>query len=310
MPRTLTAGVMLAFVTASVSGVSIMVNAVGVRQVPDAAVYTTAKNLVAALVLVGLLGLGGGIGRLRSLDRRSAGWLFAIAIVGGSVPFVLFFSGLAVASAPSAAFIHKTMFVWVALLAVPLLGERLGPIQLAALGVLLAGQFLLTPPTGVRWGSGEMMIAAATLLWSIEIVVARRLLRTVDAATVGAARMGIGVVVLLGYLLVTGRIGGLLALGAAQWSWVVATGLLLAAYVTTWFAALQRAPATIVSAVLVSGAVVTGGLTALQQGGLPGSSVSGNALILLAALAIGARAVVQARSRSLVPEPADARAGA
>jgi hypothetical protein len=28
--------------------------------------------------------------------------------------FLLFFSGLAMASAPTAAFIHKTMFIWVA----------------------------------------------------------------------------------------------------------------------------------------------------------------------------------------------------
>ena len=59
------------------------------------------------------------------------------------MPFILFFTGLAQASAPSAAFIHKTLFVWVALLAVPFLGERLGWLQLAALGVLLAGQALV-----------------------------------------------------------------------------------------------------------------------------------------------------------------------
>ena len=49
-----------------------------------------------------------------------------IGVIGGSVPFILFFNGLAMASAPSAAFIHKTLFVWVVLLAVPFLGERLG----------------------------------------------------------------------------------------------------------------------------------------------------------------------------------------
>ena len=53
---------------------------------------------------------------------------------------------------------------WVALMAVPFLGERLGFIQIGALGTLLAGQALIAPPTGLGWGAGETMIAAATLL--------------------------------------------------------------------------------------------------------------------------------------------------
>ena len=49
--------------------------------------------------------------------------------------------------------------------------------------------------------------------------------------------MGLGTVVLLGWLAATGRGGALLALGAEQWSWALATGVLLAAYVGTWYAA-------------------------------------------------------------------------
>jgi drug/metabolite transporter (DMT)-like permease len=313
IPGTLGAGVALAFGTALVSGVSIFVNAFGVKQVPDAAVYTTAKNLVAAVVLVGLLVALGGLREVRRIDRRAGVGLLAIAVVGGSVPFVLFFSGLAAASAPSAAFIHKTMFVWVALMAVPLLGERLGWLQVAALGVLLAGQALIAPPKGVSWGAGETMIAAATLLWSVEVILARRLLSRVDAAVVGAARMGLGVLILVGYLVVSGRIGGLVALTAVQWSWVLVTGLLLAGYVATWFAALRRAPATVVTAVLVSGAVVTATLGAVQAGGVPQAPIlAGNALIGLGAIAIalvagrsGGRLAVARASRAA---DADARA--
>ena len=111
-----------------------------------------------------------------------------IGVIGGSLPFLLFFGGLAQASAPSAAFIHKTLFIWVAILAVPLLGERLGLVQLGALAVLLVGQAMILTPAGVAWGMGETMIAAATLLWAGETIVARRVLRTVPAAVVGAAR--------------------------------------------------------------------------------------------------------------------------
>ena len=123
------------------------------KQVPDAAVYTTLKNAVAAVVLLTARGAvrpaaptsGGSSDRPASRSSPSASWAARSA-------FLLFFSGLAMASAPSAAFIQKTMFVWVAILAVPFLGERLGFVQIAALGVLAVGQALVLPPRGHRLG--------------------------------------------------------------------------------------------------------------------------------------------------------------
>ncbi|MGZ8783727.1 MAG: hypothetical protein ACXWZB_09555, partial [Gaiellaceae bacterium] len=48
---TRTLGVMLAFVTACVSGVAVYVNSKGVSRFDDATVYTTAKNAVAGALL-------------------------------------------------------------------------------------------------------------------------------------------------------------------------------------------------------------------------------------------------------------------
>ncbi len=235
---------------------------------------------------------------VQALSRRSWLRLTVIAIVGGSVPFLLFFTGLAQASAPSAAFIQKTLFIWVAVLAVPFLGERLGFAQLGALAVLLGGQFLVVMPSGVTWGSGETMIAAATLLWAMESILARRLLSSVPSQIVGAGRLGIGLVVLLGYLLITERAGAIAALTAVQWTWVVGTGLILSAYVATWFAALQRAPASLVTSVLVVGAPITAALQVFRTGTLPAPGVlAGEALILVAALALAAYALRSATRR-------------
>ncbi len=262
-------GVLLALGTAIISGFAVYLNAFGVKLVADAAVYTTAKNGVAAVILVGLaLALGAGR-EARVLDGRRRLGLCLIAIVGGSIPFVLFFTGLAMATAPTAAFIHKTLFIWVAVMAVPLLGERIGMIQIGALGVLLLGQVLVAPPTGMGWGMGETLIAAATLLWSVEVIVAKRLLQGVSAPLLGAARMGLGVLLLLGYLAFTGRLGALGALTAEAWLWVGITGVLLAGYVATWFAALRATQATTVTSVLVLAAVVTGTLSAVTNGTTP-----------------------------------------
>lgn len=295
-PVTLGWGIGLALVTAVISGISIFANGFAVRLLPDPAVFTTLKNGVAAVVLLGLVVATVRPADVRALDRRAWGTLAVIGLVGGSVPFLLFFSGLAQASAPTAAFIHKTLFVWVALLAVPFLGERLGLAQLAALGVLFAGQLLVAPPNGVVWGVGETMIAAATLLWAVEAVVAKRLLARaatpVPAQVVGAARLGFGLVVLVGYLGVTGRIAVVADLGAAQWAAALGTGLLLSGYVATWFAALRRAPASLVTAVLVVGAPITAALQSIWTGAVPATTViGGQALILAGAVAMAVAAL-------------------
>ncbi len=283
-------GIGLALAAALISGLAIYLNAYAVKQVPDPAVYTTLKNAVAAAVLVGAV-LVVRRSRPSGIRRSNAGGVLLVGIVGGSVPFVLFFTGLAQASAPSAAFIQKTLFIWVAALAVPFLGERLGLATLLGLAGLLAGQALVLPPSGVTWGTGETLILAATALWAIETVVARRLLATVPSEILGAMRLAIGVVVLVGYLVVTGKLGSLAELTTAQWAWIAATGAILAAYVATWFAALERAPASVVTSVLVLGAVVTGLLTSASRGAAPGPAVVvGYALIVAATLLVVASA--------------------
>ncbi len=296
IPNTLRWGIGLALATALISGVSIWINAFAVKQLPDPAVYTTLKNGVAAALLIALAAITLRPARVREIAPRSWGWLLVIGVVGGSLPFILFFTGLAQASAPSAAFIHKTLFVWVALLAVPFLGERLGFVQLGALGVLLAGQALVLTPSGVTWGTGETMIAAATLLWAIESIIAKRVLRSVPSQVVAASRLGAGLVVLIGFLAITGKLGVVTGLTPVQWGWALLTGLLLFGYVGTWFAALQRAPASLVTAVLVLGAPVTAIAQAAQTGALPAiPALTGQLLILVAGAVLALPAVLRLR---------------
>ena len=251
-------GIVLAFVTACISGVSIWVNSHAVTHFDDATVYTTAKNAVAGLLLLALAFAPTRAVRAPAQARRYAPGIVAIALIGGSIPFVLFFEGLARAEATQASFIQKTLVVWVALLAVPLLRERLGPAHVAAIAFVIAGQAALVGDAGtITFGVGEAMIVAAALLWAVEVVLAKRLLADIDARTLGVARMGLGAVVLLAWVAATGRMDELARLGGDQWSWVLLTGLLLTGYVATWYAALARAQAVDVTAVLVFGAVVT-----------------------------------------------------
>jgi drug/metabolite transporter (DMT)-like permease len=292
-------GIALAFVTACISGVSIWVNSHAVTRFGDATVYTTAKNAVAGAVLLSIA-LSLPVHARNPLPPRARRHrpllLLTIATIGGSVPFVLFFEGLARAEATQAAFIQKTLVVWVALIAVPFRRERIGPAHLAAIAFVIAGQAVLAGNAGtVVFGTGEAMILAATLLWAAEVILAKRLLDSIAVRTLAVARMGLGTLILLGWVALSGRGGELVHLTANQWAWATLTGLFLSAYVATWYAALARAQAVDVTAVLVFGAVVTAVLSRAADG------VAFDGLgVVLVTLGAGLAAVAgrQARART------------
>jgi drug/metabolite transporter (DMT)-like permease len=292
-------GICLAAVTALVSGFSVFVNASAVRAFTDPVLFTTLKNGVAAIVLtaIALAVVDHAPARVRSLRPRSLAGLAVIGVIGGGIPFVLFFTGLANASAPAAAIIHKTLFVWVALLATVLLRERLGGLQILALAVLVVAQLLILPADGLAWTAGEWMIAAATGMWAVEVIVAKRLLRDVPSPIAAAARMGIGLVLLLGWVAVSGGLAGIAALGMEQWAWVLVTGGLLSAYVASWYAALRRAPASAVTAILTLGAPITAALQLVANGQVPAPmALAGHGAVLAAGAVIAWLALRPARA--------------
>lgn len=290
---TRTTGLTLALATAVVSGVSIYVNGRAVRHFSDATVYTTAKNLVAGVLLVLLAVVVRSPRRAATAAARPTRrqWLalFGVGVIGGSVPFVLFFEGLARAEATQASFIQKTLVIWVAFLAVPLLHERFGWPHLLAVGLLVAGQAWLVGHSGtIAFGSGEAMILAATLLWAVEVVWVKKLVGPLPPRLLAAARMGFGTALLLAWVAISGKMGAFTSLDGKQWQWILLTGILLTAYVATWYAALARAQAVDVTAVLVFGAVIT----ALLSGVVDGATVSAVGVGLVAAgtaiIAVGA----------------------
>ena len=136
------------------------------------------------------------------------------------------------------------------------------------------------------------MILAATLLWAVEVILAKRLLDSIPVRTLAVARMGLGTVILVCWVVVSGRGGELVHLTADQWSWALLTGLFLSAYVATWYGALARAQAVDVTAVLVFGAVVTALISRAAAG------VAFDALgVVLVSLGVALAAVAGRRGR-------------
>jgi drug/metabolite transporter (DMT)-like permease len=305
-------GVIVAGVTALISGLAVFANSYGVHAVRQAAVYTTAKNLLSALILLAGFGLAHlwrgrrwqasaaaaevaphGIGA----KRQWAHWLGLayVGVVGGGVAFVLFFVGLAHTRAEPAAFLHDTLVVWVAVLAFPVLRERLSPWNVAAIVLLVAGQTAVVGGVGhLVVGEGQLLVLGATALWAVETVVAKRLLVSTGPSALGTTRMAVGAVVLVGYVAVTGHFGTLVGLDRHQLGWVLLTGVLLAGYVGSWMVALARARAVDVTSVLAGSVIVT----ALCQAAAGTAKLAPEAvgLVLVAA---GALAVLMAWPRRL-----------
>jgi drug/metabolite transporter (DMT)-like permease len=269
-------GLVFAGLTAAVSGVSVFVNSYGVHHVASPAVYTTAKNLVAAVVLLAVFAVVRGGSLTRPASHRSTAATFTgarrtlalgyVALVGGGVAFVMFFDGLARTSAVPAAFVHDTLVIWVALVAWPTLRERLSAWNLAAIALLVVGLAASSGGIGsLVVNSGNALVLGATVLWGVETVIIRRVLSGFDPSALGVVRMGGGLVVLVPYLAITGKLGALFDLSSGALGWVAITGLLLGAYVATWMVALSRARAVDVTSILVSSAVVTACLQAVVQ---------------------------------------------
>lgn len=252
----------LALSAAVISGSANFLNKIAVTAVKDAVVFTSLKNALVGLVLVGLVLALKKLPEIRALNRGQWLKLLAVGVIGGSVPFALFFAGLTQTSAVNASLIHKTLFIWVILLAAPLLKEKMSPGQWLGVAAIFGANLLVGGFKGFRYNAGELMILGATLLWAVENVIAKMALKDVSSATVAAARMTIGSLVLLPIAAARGGLSAVMDMNAVNWSWALLSAAVLTAFVTVWYAALKRAPASYVATLLVPATLVTNVLSA------------------------------------------------
>ena len=104
-------GYLLVFLTATISGFAIFINQFGVKA-SSPYVFTWLKNLSVAFLLTGLLLGMKEVRALKNLTKRQWFSLVSIGLIGGSIPFLLFFKGLSLTAAVKGAFLHKTMFLY------------------------------------------------------------------------------------------------------------------------------------------------------------------------------------------------------
>lgn len=261
--KTLIYATYLALITALISGFSIFLNKIAVTVIKDPVFFTTLKNSIVAIFIIGAILIFKKLPEIVSLTRKQITKLILIGIIGGALPFALFFTGLAKTSAINASLIHKTLFIWVLLLAIPILKERLSTIQWFGVGAIFAANLIVGGFAGFKYNAGELMILAATILWAIENVIAKIALKDISALIVAGARMAVGSLILLAFVFVRGGASAIFALNPEQWLWILIPAVLLTGYVTTWYTALKHAPATYVATLLVPATLVTNILSAI-----------------------------------------------
>ncbi|MEK6917149.1 MAG: DMT family transporter [Nanoarchaeota archaeon] len=255
----------LIFLTAIISGFSIFINKFGV-EFNNPYVFTFIKNSVVFIFLFGLILLLKEHNNFKLLKRNDWYKLIIIGFIGGSIPFLLFFKGLQITSSANASFIHKTMFLYVAVLAYIFLKERFSWKVFAASGALILGNFLLLKLTWQPFNIGDAMILVATLFWAVENTLSKHILQNVPSKITAFSRMFFGSIFILIFLVASGNINEMFVLTQNQLLWAIVPSVFLVLYLLTWYEGLKYIPATLATAILLLGSPITTLLNIIQAG--------------------------------------------
>jgi len=293
-------GVSLVLGTAVISGVSIFLNKFGVKGF-DPAIFTTSKNILVALFLISTLLIMNDWKTLRSLSGKVWVQLATIGLIGGSIPFLLFFTGLKMTTAAQAGFLHKTLFIWVTILAAVTLKEKISKNMMIGGVLLLLGNLFLLKITGWTFSTGDFLIILATLLWSAEITLSKYVftsIKDLPGRVVAFGRMGFGSLFLLLYLAATEKITLYSTFSGTQWLWITFTGALLYGYVFTFYEGLKEVKASVAAAILLLGTVITTLLNLLWTQSIGFHQLAGGLFLIAGALTfVGVRLPLPQRAR-------------
>lgn len=252
-------GILLAFVTAIISGFAIFYSKISVAKIDPLILATTRNSLVGIFFIIYFFATNN-IKQLFKLTKKELILLFGIGIIGGSIPFYLFFTGIKLVGAQSANIIHKSLFVWVAILSIFLLKEKMSMKYLIAGLLVFIGTYFFTP-FKLMFGRGEQFILVATLFWSLENILAKKVLSNTSSELVGLFRMFLGGAILLLITLFSGKGKLLTGLSIPQWQTIIIGGSILFFYVFAWYKALKYAPASLVALILTFSVVVGNALS-------------------------------------------------
>jgi len=244
---------MFALITALISGISIFVNSFGVK-FGDPFIYTTLKNSLAVIFLFSSIFLIGKYKELLTLNKKQLFRLIGIGIIGGSIPFLLFFYGLKIGTASSASFIYRLLFIFAAGYGIIFLKEKISKNLILGAIIAILGNFLILGNM-FELGLGELLVFLATILWAGEYTISKNTLKELSPQVVSFSRMFFGSLILFGFLFFTGNMN--FTLTAAEIQWTIIASAFLFLFLLSWYSALKYTTLSSATAILTLGGPIT-----------------------------------------------------
>ncbi|HRY52725.1 MAG TPA: DMT family transporter [Candidatus Portnoybacteria bacterium] len=272
-------GFILVFSTAIISGFSVFINKFGVA-INNSDIFAFAKIALVALFIGAIILFFNKKQEFLELSKKQWLHLFLLGLIGGSIPFLLFFRGLSLTGAAQGAFIHKTLFIFVAAGAVIFLKEKVNKGFFIGGLSLLAGLMLTLKSFNLSFGWGDLLILAAVLFWSAENILAKHILKNLSGNMVAFGRMFFGAILIFVYLVLSGQSAQLLSLSWPQFGWIAITAALLLGYTLTWYNGLKLMPVSVATTILLAGLPITTLLSAINVGQVSAKNIYSGALIL------------------------------
>lgn len=248
-------GVLLVFLTALVSGASIFINSYSIKGF-DSSVFTFSKNIIVALFLFAILLGFNQFSKLKSLKRKHWIQLSLIGLIGGSIPFLLFFKGLQLTTGTTSAFLHKTIFIYITIFALVFLKEKLNKGLFIGIFLLLLGNYFMLKPD-FSFSAGHLLILTATLFWAAENTIAKYVLKDLSGTLVAFGRMFFGSLFILIFLAFTGKLSLLTLMSSHQYLWILLTSVFLFTYVFTFYNGLKHIKVSTAACILAIGSPIT-----------------------------------------------------
>ncbi len=279
-------GIALALAAAFISGLSVFVNSVGVAG-QDPFAYTILKNAFAGVLFAAALMVFGNYKELFSLSRSQLSRLSIITVIGGSVPFLMFFYGLSMLGGPAGSFLYRFLFVFSAIFAGIALKEKLDAKFAVGAGLAIAGNFILLGKGLLSLGLGEALVLGATVLWAIEWTLTKKFISEIPGRVIATSRMLAGAIAMVAILFAVGKadsVSALFSFNSSTLLWGAAVGALLFLYLTAWYSALSRISVTKATAILA----LAGPVTTLLGVAFAGSAVTLSTAFGMVLLSAGA----------------------
>jgi len=295
-----TLGTILAVITALISGLAIPVNKIFVIDL-DSTVFTAVRSLFIGIIFFILISFQS---KSKQKNFKKIPWkyLLAIAIIGGSFAFLMFFTGLSLTTAGRGAFLHKTLPLYITVFAFIFLKEKVSQKQAFALLIMLIGTILIYSTTinpSEFWlnpSLGDLLVIGATILWAIENTIARKAMINGESNfVVSFSRMFIGAIILFAFVIIQNKVGLLLVLTVQQIINLTISIAILFGYIYFWYWSIKLINVSKASTILLLAPVISLIIASIVfNEPAPLLQLIGSALIL-----IGAYFVVKIKSEFL-----------